>query len=144
MNPFEKLSKQEYELLLKFPVYISLLAVNFDGNIDETEKKTAIKFAHTKTFTSDPLLREFYNEADLVFEKNIVQLDNELPSEKETRKAAINKELLIIDKIVFKLGEDYVSKMHDSMNSFKEHVLKAHQNIVFDFMFPFPISGFIE
>jgi hypothetical protein len=58
MKPGKNLSEQEYQELLKFPAYISLLAANSDGKMDETEKKAAIRFSHIKTYSCDPLLSE--------------------------------------------------------------------------------------
>ncbi len=75
MESFQHLSEQENEALLKFPAYISLLAANSDDKLDQAEKKSAIKFSHIKTYSCDPLLTEFYEEADKVFENNIQQLD---------------------------------------------------------------------
>lgn len=37
-------------MLLKFPAYISLLSANNDEGLDDTEKKSAIKFSHIKLF----------------------------------------------------------------------------------------------
>lgn len=140
MNPFKIISRQEYESLLNFPVYISLLAANLYGNLDEVEKKSAIKFAHIKTFSCDPLLSEFYEEAEKVFEDKIEQLDNELPKEKESRDAAIKKELSILEEILMKLGNDYKTVMHNSMTSFKEHVSNAYNNVLSVCIWPFPIK----
>jgi hypothetical protein len=100
MNPFKNLSVQENEELLKFPAYISQLAANSDDKLDEADKTLAAKFAHTKTFSCDPLLAEFYKEADKFFENNIEKLDNNLPKEKGSREAAIKKGLLNLEKIV--------------------------------------------
>ncbi|MEO7582167.1 MAG: hypothetical protein ABIS74_04185, partial [Ferruginibacter sp.] len=122
MMPFKNISAQENETLLKFPAYVSLLAPDSDGKLDEAEKKLAIKFSHIKTYSSDPLLTEFYKEADLVFEKNIDELDKSLPVIKAQREETIKKELVNLEKIVLKLGEEYASVMHRSMKSFKEHV----------------------
>jgi hypothetical protein len=144
MKPFKNLSLQENERLLKYPAYISLLAANNDGILDEEEKKAAIRFSHLKTFSSDPFLIEFYNETDKVFENNIEQLDKNLPKEKEKREKAIKKELLKLEKIVLKLGKKYTSIMHCSMKSFKDHVSKAHHNVLIDFIFPFIIPGLTE
>ncbi|MEO5947992.1 MAG: hypothetical protein ABIP79_14335 [Chitinophagaceae bacterium] len=144
MNRIENISEREYETLLKFPVYISLLAANSDSKLDEAEKKSAIKFSHIKTYSCDPLLTSFYEEADKVFEKNMLQLDKDLPTGKEERDAAIKKELLDLDKIVLKLGKEYATVMHRSMKSFKEHVSKAHHNVFMDFIFPMPIEGLTE
>lgn len=141
---FENLSEKETVTLLKFPAYISMLAASCDDKLDEEEKKSAIKFAHTKTFSCNPLLNEFYNEAEKVFEDNIEKLEKMLPTEKVFREAAIKKELLNLEKIVRKLGKDYALTMHSSMKSFKEHVSKAHHNVLVDFIFPIPISGVTE
>ena len=144
MKPFKKLSVHENEELLKFPAYISLLAANSDGKLDEVEKMSAIKFVHIKTFSSPPLLINFYIEADKVFENNIEKLDKELPKEKDKREAIIKKEILNLEMIILKLGKKYTSSMHHSMKSFKEHVFKAHHNVVVDMIFPVSIPGLTD
>ena len=141
MKPFKKLTESENKALLKFPAFISLLAANSDNKLDESEKKSAIKFSHIKTYSCDPLLAGFYKEADNVFEKNIQQLDKDLPIEKAAREAALKNELRNLETIVLKLGEEYVAIMHRSMKSFKDHVSKAHHSVLVDFIFPMPIKG---
>jgi len=141
MNPFKTLSAKENKMLLKFPAYISLLAANWNDKLDDVEKESAIKLAHIKTFSSDPLLAEFYKEADKVFEKNIEQLDKTLPKEKENRSVAIELEISNLEKIVSKLRKEYVSVMCNSMKSFKEHVSKAHNSVLVNFIFPIAIPG---
>lgn len=144
MMLFKNLTKLENEALLKFPAYISLLAANGDGVLDEIEKKAAIKFSHTKTFSCEPILAEFYSEADKIFAKNITQLDKNLPKEKYQREIVLKRELFKLQRIVLKLGADYTLAMHRSMQSFKDHVSKAHHNIFVDFIFPLPIPGLSE
>lgn len=144
MKPNKNLSEQEYQELLKFPAYISLLAANSDGKLDEAEKKSAIRFSHIKTYSCNPLLLDFYDEADKSFEQNIEQLDKELPKEKKQRENMIKSELLNLEKLVLKSGKDYVSAMHQSMKSFKEHISKAHRNVLVDFIFPVPIDGLTD
>jgi hypothetical protein len=141
MNQIKKNSKKENDALLKFPVYITLLAANFDSKLDEAEKKSAIKFSHVKTYSCDPLLTSFYEEADKSFEQNMLQLDKDLPEKKEERAAVIKKELLDLEKIVLKMGKEYTKVMHRSMKSFKDHVSKAHHNVLVDVIFPIPIKG---
>ncbi len=141
MKPFKELTESENDALLKFPVYVSLLAANSDNKLDEAEKKSAIKFSHLKTYSCDPLLAEFYERADNVFEKNIQQLDKDLPIEKAAREAALKKELMKLETIVLKLGEEHISVMHRSMKSFKNHVSLAHHSVLMDFIFPMPIKG---
>jgi hypothetical protein len=144
MKLFKKLSVQENEELLKFPAYISLLAANSDGILDEAEKMSALKFLHTKTFSSDPLLLKFYLEVDKLFENNIEKLDKDLPKEKDKREAIIQKEIMNLEMIILKLGKKYTSSLHHSMKSFKEHVFKAHHSVIVDFIFPLPIPGLTD
>lgn len=76
-----------------------------------------------------------------MFEKNINQLDNDLPKGKNEREIAIQKELTKLDTIVKKLGNDYAAAMARSMQSFKDHVSKAHDSVFLNFVFPTPIKG---
>jgi hypothetical protein len=141
MKPFKTLTVEENKTILKFPAYISLFAANWNRNLDEVEKNSAIRFDYIKTFSYDPLLAEFYKDADKVFKKNIEQLDEDLPKGKEGRDAAIKMELVALEKIVLKLGKEYVFVMRKSMKSFKEHVSKAYDSELVDFIFPIPIPG---
>ncbi len=141
MKQFNTLTKDEKEALLKFPAYISLLAANNDGLLDKAEKKEAFKLEHIKTFSADPLLKEFYREADKVFKNNLEMLNKNLPEGRDRREATIKYELVKLEKIILKLGEDYTSAMHRSMKSFKDHVSKAHHNVLIDFIFPLPMKG---
>jgi len=99
MNWSKKTSENENEALPKFPVYISLLAATSDSKLDEAEKKSAIRFSHIKTYSCDPLLTSFYEEADKAFEKNMLQLDRYLPAKNEERSAVIKNELLDPEKL---------------------------------------------
>jgi hypothetical protein len=144
MRIFENLTEAEKDELLKFPAYVSLLAANAEGGLDKAEKKAAIHFSHIKTYSCHPMLWGYYHEADKVFEQNITQLDEELPRTRRERILAIKDELVKLEKILLKLGEDYTFLMLRSMKSFKDHVSKAHHNVLEDFIFPLPIKGLTE
>lgn len=120
---------------------MALIAANYDDKLDESDKKKAIKFAHIKTFSCDPILSEFFHEADKVFANNIEQLDKDLPHDKVLREEAIKKELARLHVLVSKMGANYAATMFRSMNSFKEHVSKHYHNVLLDFVFPLPIHG---
>jgi len=144
MESFNNLEKNEREMLIKFPVYISLLAINNDEGLDAMGKKSAIKFSNIKTYSCDPLLQDFYKEVDRVFEKNITELDNQLPKDRNEREHAIKSELRKLEKILMKMGDEYILTMHLSMKSFKDHVSKAHRNVLEYFIFPVPINGITD
>ena len=140
MKSFKSLSAEQRLALLKLPVYITLLAAT--GNkLDEAEKLSAVKLAHTRSFSCEPLLAEFYLEADKEFESRIIQTDKELPREIQLRETAIKRELLKLDKIIMKLGKEYSMAIHRSLKTFKEHVLNAHHSVIEDFVLPVSIPG---
>lgn len=140
----ENLTKQETDQLLKFPSYISLLAANADGRMDDEEKKTAIKFTHIKTFSSDPKLKDFYAEVNKTFEQDINMLDKELPKERHERQAAIENELSKLKEILLKLPNEYQAIMLHSMQSYKDHVSHAHYNVLESFVLPIVIQGITD
>ena len=144
MKNLESLTPSEKEMLLKFPAYISLLAANWNGELNDGEKKAAIHFSHIKTFSCEPLLSDFYHEADAVFEENIFKLNQELPKGKDERDKTIKSELANLEGILKKLGKEYAIIMHRSMKSFKDHVSKAHHSILESFIFPIPIKGLTD
>jgi len=144
MKSFDNLNHAEKDLLLKFPVYVSMLAAEKNDHVDKIEKRRALQFCHIKTFTCDPLLSQFYHEAEKNFETNINELDSALPSDKAEREEIITNELAKIESILLKLGTDYALVMNRSMRSFKNHVSRAHRNILEYFVFPLPINGITD
>ena len=144
MNPFDNLTAQENEALLKFPAYIALLAAYSDDKLDEVETAAAVNFTHIKTFTADPLLKDFYLATEKVIEKNITEIDASFPVDKDEKVEKINKELIHLESIANKLGPEFMKVMKQSMLSFKEHVAKAHRSSLVDFIFQVPIKGLTD
>lgn len=141
MKDFTELSDKDRELLLQFPAYITLLAANMDEKIDEEEKKAAVWLTHIKTFSTEPELHPFYKLAEISLEKNIQLLDEALPKARTERTEAIKQALVKIDHVLQQMRIDYVTTLRRSMRSYKDHVSKAHRNILEYFIFPIPIDG---
>lgn len=135
-------SELKKENLLKFPAYISLLAANYHNNgIDKEEKKSALEFAHIKTFSCDPMLKHFFEDAEKRMSGNIEQLNQTLPKRKKERELEIRENLDELEKILHDLGTDYSRALHQAMQSYKEHVAHAHQSLFEYLIFPIPIKG---
>lgn len=141
MKSYKELSEADRSSLLKFPAYVSLLAANAEGAMDAITKKAVIKLTHIKTFSSEPLLLDFFKEAESVFEKNIDDLDHSLSKGKTERDAEIRLALSKNEAILLKLGREYARAIHQSMKSYIDHVAHAHRNVLEYFIFPLPISG---
>jgi hypothetical protein len=141
MKALEKLNQHEKARLFETPAYVSLLAANADGEMDETEKTAAIHFSHVKTYSCDPLLTNFYKEVEKNFLTNIERIDIQLPKGKAEREEAINKELLNLEPIFSKLGDLYSNTLHRSFISYTKHVSEAHRSAFVSFIIPFDING---
>ena len=67
----EQLSKEDRDILLKAPAVVAILAaISDDGEVSQHEKSESIKLSHLRTYTAEPLLQNFYKEAEVVFEEN--------------------------------------------------------------------------
>ena len=142
MTTYHELPENEKELLLKFPAYVSLLAANYHNNgMDAEEKKSAIDFSHIKTFSVNPILKEFFEDVDKQFEHTINKLNDELPRNKKDREVIIRNELDKIEKILYKTDAEYSNALHESMKAYKEHVAHAHHSLMEYLIFPIPIKG---
>ncbi|MES2004111.1 MAG: hypothetical protein V4450_06285 [Bacteroidota bacterium] len=141
MKTFAELPEKERELLLQFPVYISLLAANSDQLMDEPEKETAVWLTHIKTFSTEPDVQPFYKEAELVFEKNLSLIDRKISDRREERETEIKAALRKIDLILQQMNIDFANALRRSMRSYKDYISKAHQNVLEYFIFPVPIDG---
>jgi hypothetical protein len=143
MIQFNDLTVQQKQALVKFPAYVSFLAAT-DSKLDEAEKLVAIKFAHTKSFSCHPILAEFYKESETAFENNLKQIEISLPKDKISRDLAIKKELVLLEKILLKLGHEYATALHHSMKTFRYHVSRAHHSVIEDFILPISIPGLTD
>jgi hypothetical protein len=144
MQELETLSPEDKKKLLQAPAYISLLAANVDGQMDEEEKYEAIKFSHIKTYTAHKLLKPFYQEVEKHFIENVDSLNNSLPKQKEEREKAIQAELHTVNEIIGKLDLFTSNTIRKSLKEYADHVSKAHKNIMDDFVFPFAIKGLTD
>lgn len=145
MEFYSNLTPAEKNKLIQFPVYITLLAANLDGKLDDKEKQKATEIAQIKHYDNkEPLLVKFYQDVQEVFAQNLDSLDAQLPKDKDQREQAIRQQLGELEGILAKLSTQYNNAMHRSIQAFKEHVSKAHENVLEHFFFPFPIKGFTE
>lgn len=126
---YQKLNKKDRELLLKAPVYMSLLAAQHDGTLLPKERNAALKLSHIKTFSSSVELQDYFKDVEKSFEENLNSLDKSLPAGFEERKKTIEKKLLKIKNILDRIEYNYATKLTKNLNSFLKHVYKTHSNL---------------
>ena len=144
LHVFEDLDPQEKKQLVRFPIYLSLLAAHKDHHLDKREKHTAVKLTHIKTFACDPILANYYAAVDENFETAISQIEEELPPQGLDRELAIKRELNKLRAMLRKLDQRYVIYLYDSLRSYSDQVARAHRNILEYFLFPLPINGYTD
>ncbi len=134
-NELKKLSAYEKELLLKAPVLLSILASSTDHKVDRKEKKEAIELSHLRTFTSPPMLQDFYKEVELGFKTNLEELLLKYEPFDEAKQGLIKLEIKNIYTILQKLDHDFANDLKMSLESYGKHVANVHVKFTdfFDF-----------
>ena len=138
---FEKLTKEETELLYKAPVLVSVLVSSRDHEISNDEKADAIKLAHLKTFTADPMLISYYKEVEKNFKNYFETIVKKYTPFDDAKREALEKEIAILNTVITKLDKPFASTLHRSLSNYAEHVKEADKSIFVSFIFPIPVNG---
>ena len=133
----EKLSQEDRETLLRAPVLVALLAaISDDGEVSSSEKSESIKLAHFRTYTSKPILHNFYKAVDPVFEAHFDEELAKLPEEWEAKQNYLETELLTLNTVLPKLNSVYAEELITSLKSFARHVFRSNSNFLQHFVLP--------
>lgn len=144
IKQFEKLTKEEQELLYKAPVLVSVLASCTFKQVNKIQKADAIKLAHLKTFTAVPLLIPYYIEVDKKFTQLFdVAIKKYFPFDDAKRHAFI-KEMDRVNLVIEKLDINYAQTLHKSFKKYATHVKRSIHSVFEDFIFPMPIPGLTD
>lgn len=141
MKSFDDLPAEEQRLLLKAPVLVSVLASTKSNSINKAQKADAIKLAHFKTFTANPLLLSYYNKVDESFKDDFEASVKQYFPFDESKTLELKNELNVIHGIIKKLDHTYGSILIRSLEKYALHVKKAGHSVIEDFIFPIPIPG---
>jgi hypothetical protein len=141
IKQFKILTTEECELLLKGPALVSVLASCSLNKISKVQKADAIKLSHLKTFTANPILREYYEEVDKQFETQFDCIVKVYFPFDENKRQALKKEIEQLNLIIAKLEKTFGEILHKSLDGYANHVRKAAHSVFQDFIFPLPIHG---
>lgn len=141
VKEFEKLTDEERALMFKAPVLVSVLASCSLNEVNKSSKADAIKLAHLKTFTADPLLLAYYNVVEKDFKDEFEAALKKYFPFGEAEQNSIKKEMGKIGLIMNKLNVGYADVLNRSLAKYSNHVKKAGHSIFEDFLFPVPIKG---
>lgn len=132
-----KLSQEDRDILLRAPAVVAILAaISDDGEVSKQEKSEAIKLSHFRTYSSEPILHNYYKEAGLVFEENFDHIMASLPESWEEKKAYLESCIVCINEILPKLSIVYSRALIASLKSFSRHVFKSNSSFLENFILP--------
>ncbi len=141
---FAKLNSEEISLLLKAPILVSVLASSSDHEINNDGKAEAIRLAHLKTFTADPLLLSYYEEVSKNFQKHFEETAKKYSPFDKVKIGDLKKEIDKVNDVIAKLDTEFAQTLHHSLSEYARHVKKAGRSLLDDFIFPIPIRGLTD
>jgi len=116
---YNAINTEELSVLRKSIAEVAVLgALADDGKIDKTEKASAIKLASQRTFTSKPVLQDFYIEVGQHLDADFDAVINDLPEG---------------DLVLSKLSDNFTKNYLESQKSFAEHIFKSNASILTSF-----------
>lgn len=142
MKQLEHLTNEERNDLFAAPVLLSVLASCTGGTINKDQKAEAIRLAHLKTFTADPLLIPFYVEVEKHFGSRFEEAVREYAPFDESKRNELKEKINSVYLILGKLNKDYAGRLIRSFEKYERHVSKAGHSVIEDFIFPMPLPGF--
>ena len=141
IKEFKKLTSEEVDLLVRAPVIVSVLASCSYNEINKAQKGDAIKLAHLKTYTANPVLLCYYAEVEKIFKDEFETTVKKYFPFDDVKRNALKKEMKKIDIIIAKLDKGFADILRKSLEVYAKHVKKAAHSIFQDFIFPVYIDG---
>lgn len=141
VKEFQKLSSGERDLLYKAPALVSVLAACPHNDVNPARKKDAIKLAHLKTFTADPLLKPYYAEVEKGFEEQFETIARQYAPFDEEKRHRLQEEINRVNEVLARLNNDYARTLNRSLQGYANHVKRADHSVFQDFLFPLHIPG---
>lgn len=141
IKEFKKLNAKEQDLMLKAPALLSVLAASGAFGITNEQKSEAIKMAHLKTFTANPLLILYYTEVETKFKKNFESAVKKYAPFDTVKRDALKQEIALTNDLFKKLDKEFAKTLHQSLDGYTKHVGKSARSFFENFIFPIPIKG---
>lgn len=132
-----KLSPEDRNILLKAPAVVAILAaISDDGEVSKNEKAEAVKLAHLRTYTSKPLLHNYYQKVDEHFEEYFDEIMAGLPSAWEEKEAYLEGMIAELNTVLPKVDKVYAETLVLSLKTFAKHVFKSNSSFLENFILP--------
>ncbi len=121
----EKLNKEEKELILNAPAYITILIAGADDDISDTEIKRSLELVHIKTYSESIDVRDLYEKIDANFESRLNDLIHALPTTLAERETAVIEALTKLNAIFNKMDARVSHRYYLSLLDFSAFIARA-------------------
>ena len=125
IQAFEHLTEAEAQEMYDAIPLITILIAGADGKIDLNEVNWARKVAHIRTYATDKVLFDYYQEVDEHFDGRYTHFLNTLPSDAQTRGEAISLILSHLNRPFERVEPHYAYHLWKSFRSFAKQVAKS-------------------
>lgn len=134
---FDQLNEEERSILLRIPAVVAIFAaISNDGVVSSSEKAESVKLSNFRTYTSPPILHEYYQEVDKDFEKNFDEIMENLPSDWKEKEAFLESKIIELNQVLPKLDKRYRAELINSLKSFSKHVFRSDSSFLKYFVLP--------
>ena len=130
MKIFEKLPKEDLQLLLDAPALITILIGSADGHLDEDEIIGGHNATHIKEKTEELVLQPYYKMVSDSFDERIKYYISKLPSDYKIRNEEISKKLSELNRIYENLDKNFVEELNKSLRSLAHQIAKSSGGIL--------------
>lgn len=130
MEIFDKLAKDDLQLLLDAPALITILIGSADGHLDEDEIMGGHNAALIKGTNEERILHSYYQRVSENFDDRVKYFITKLPEDYKVRNEEISKKLEGLNKVYKSLDQNFVEELNESLRSFAEQVAKSSGGIL--------------
>ncbi len=125
MKIFEKLPKEDLQLLIDAPILITILIGSADGHLDEDEMAWGSKLAHIKETTEERILQDYYHLASENFENRLKDILSSFGTDAKARNEAISTKLSKLNEIYTHIDMNFVAELNKSLRSFAQSIAEV-------------------
>lgn len=133
----DKLTEEDKKIILRAPAIVAILAaISDDGVVSPQEKAASIKLAHFRTYTSIPMLQDYYKEVVKVFEQHFEEEMANLPEDWKDKEEYLEEKLAAMTLVLPKMNDVYAKELISSLKSFAKHVFRTDSSFLEYFVLP--------
>jgi len=130
MKIFQKLPKEEYQLLIDAPILVTILIGGADGNLDADEKAWGESLAQIRANAENSFLQDYYEVAAKDFNERLEFIYSTFPENAAERCDMISEILSHLNEVYRDLDVNFVTELNISLRSFAQQIAEASGGVL--------------